>query len=141
MNATIRETRDLKTCFALRHSVFVEEQNVPIEEEQDELDLTATHLLAEQNGAPVGTARIVFQDDVAKIGRVCVLKDARGTGLGAELIKAAVRIANTSAGVSKARLGAQLRARAFYERLGFTAFGPVYMDAGIEHQDMERTLP
>ncbi|KIC33008.1 GNAT family N-acetyltransferase [Leisingera sp. ANG-S5] len=138
MSLSISVTEDLETCFALRHQVFVEEQGVPVEEEQDALDGSATHLLALQDGVPVGTARIVFNGNTAKIGRVCVLSSTRGTGLGAKLIEAAVDTARARPGVIKAKLGAQIHALRFYEKLGFTAFGPVYDDAGIDHRDMVR---
>ncbi|MBQ4825575.1 GNAT family N-acetyltransferase [Leisingera sp. HS039] len=138
MSLSMAVTDDLETCFALRHQVFVVEQGVPLEEEQDTLDASATHLLAVQDGDPVGTARIVFKGDTAKIGRVCVLQSTRGNGLGAKLIEAAVETARTKPGISKAKLGAQLHAIGFYEKLGFTAFGPVYDDAGIDHRDMLR---
>ena len=138
MSLTIAVTEDLETCFALRHQVFVEEQGVPVEEEKDALDASATHLLALRDGVAVGTARIVFKGDTAKIGRVCVLTSARGTGLGAKLIEAAVETARVRSGVAKAKLGAQIHAIGFYEKLGFTAFGPVYDDAGIDHRDMVR---
>lgn len=138
MSLSIAVTLDLETCFALRHQVFVVEQGVPVEEEQDALDASATHLLAVLDDAPVGTARIVFKDGTAKIGRVCVLQSARGTGLGAKLIEAAVETARQQPGIAKAKLGAQLHAIGFYEKLGFTAFGPVYDDAGIDHRDMVR---
>ncbi|NSY38725.1 GNAT family N-acetyltransferase [Leisingera sp. ANG59] len=138
MSLNISVTEDLETCFALRHQVFVEEQGVPVEEEQDDLDASATHLLALQDGAPVGTARIVFNGNTAKIGRVGVLASTRGTGLGAKLIEAAVDAARARPGVTKAMLGAQIHALGFYEKLGFMAFGPVYDDAGIDHRDMVR---
>ncbi|MDC0660175.1 GNAT family N-acetyltransferase [Leisingera sp. SS27] len=138
MSLSISVTEDLKTCFALRHRVFVEEQGVPVEEEQDDLDASATHLLAQQDSIPVGTARIVFNGNTAKIGRVCVLSSTRGTGLGAKLIEAAVDTARAHPGVTKAKLGAQIHALGFYEKLGFIAFGPVYDDAGIDHRDMVR---
>ncbi|WP_083100629.1 GNAT family N-acetyltransferase [Pseudophaeobacter leonis] len=134
--AAITVTTDHQSCFALRHQVFVVEQAVPIEEEIDALDASATHLLATQNGVAVGAARIVFQSEVAKIGRVCVLQPMRGTGLGAALIKAAIDIARATPGVTQAKLGAQTHALGFYQKLGFKAFGPVYDDAGIDHRDM-----
>jgi len=140
MSPLISITNDHDICFALRHQVFVVEQDVPVEEEIDELDKLATHLLATESGLPIGTARVVYQGDIAKIGRVCVLKSARGTGLGAGLIKAAVQIARDRPDVSKAKLGAQLHALGFYEKLGFSVDGPVYLDAGIEHRDMVLTF-
>ncbi len=140
MSVKISITEDRKTCFRLRFEVFVEEQGVPVEEEIDALDDTATHLLAVLDDSPIGTARIVFDADTAKIGRVCVTKAGRGTGLGKALIEKAVQIAQETPGVTRAKLGAQVHALGFYEKLGFAAFGPVYDDAGIDHRDMELAL-
>ena len=140
MSTEIRITDDLDTCFELRRIVFIDEQNVPVEEEIDEQDNDAIHLLAEDESGPLGTARIVVDGDTAKIGRVCVVKAARGQGLGVRLIRAALQIATGLNGVTQAKLGAQLHAIGFYEALGFTAFGPVYLDAGIEHRDMVQSV-
>jgi predicted GNAT family N-acyltransferase len=70
------------------------------------------------------------------VGRVCVLQSARGTGLGADIIRATVAIARETPGIARVKLGAQTHALGFYEKLGFQAFGPVYDDAGIDHRDM-----
>ena len=140
MNWDISRTDDIATCHALRRAVFIEEQGVSEAEEVDGRDGAALHVLATQNGKPMGCARLLVADGVAKIGRVCVLKDGRGTGLGAAIIEACLDIARMEPGVEKARLGAQTHALSFYEKLGFTAFGPVYDDAGIPHRDMERAL-
>ncbi|MEM9549582.1 MAG: GNAT family N-acetyltransferase [Pseudomonadota bacterium] len=140
MTFEIAETADLDTCFRLRHAIFVDEQGVPVEEEKDALDHEAIHLLARVDGAPVGTARVVMTGDIAKIGRVCVLPVARGSGLGAALIRAALDVARAEAKVTRARLGAQVTAIGFYEKLGFEVVGPVYLDAGIDHRDMEQPV-
>ena len=124
----------------LRRKVFIEEQNVPEEEERDEYDENAIHLLAFEGDTPVGTARIVLSADVGKIGRVCVLQECRGTGLGADLINAALDQLRELPDANTARLEAQTYALKFYEGLGFTAYGSEYMDAGIPHIDMERKL-
>ena len=139
MTWTISEATDPAACFALRHTVFVEEQGVPVEEEQDALDETAVHLLASLGDKVVGAARVVMQDQTAKIGRVCVAKDQRGTGLGAGLIDAGIAAARRR-GAKDVVLGAQVSALGFYERLGFVAFGPVFDDAGIDHQMMRRAV-
>jgi predicted GNAT family N-acyltransferase len=81
-------------------------------------------------------ARLLIEGGTGKIGRVCVLAEARGEGIGAALIRAAVADLAAMPGVSRAKLGAQVHALGFYERLGFVAVGPVYLDAGIEHRDM-----
>jgi len=92
--------------------------------------------LACAGGKPVGSARLLTYGNTGKIGRVCVLKEQRGTGLGAELIRAAVEEFRRMPGIEKVKLGAQSHVIGFYEKLGFTAYGPEFDDAGIPHRDM-----
>ena len=139
MTLTVARTDDLEACLALRKVVFVEEQSVPEELERDEHDATALHLLATLDGRPVGTARLLLRGDTGKIGRVCVLQELRGQGIGAALIRAAVEELR-GLGLARAKLGSQVHAIPFYEKLGFRAEGPVYDDAGIPHRDMARAL-
>ena len=140
MTVQIVETRDIVTCRALRRVVFINEQGVSEADEIDEFDDVALHLLATDNGEPVGCARVLIDGSSAKIGRVCVLKPYRATGLGADLIRACLRTATNQSGVTRASLGAQTHALGFYEKLGFSAHGPVFDDAGIDHQAMEIEL-
>jgi len=140
MTPVIGLTDDLATCRALRETVFIQEQGVSEAEEYDGLDDRADHILARLNGQPVGCARILYHGDTGKIGRVCVLRQARGTGLGAALIRACLDHLGGKPGIARAMLGAQTHAIGFYEKLGFTAFGPEYLDAGIPHRDMDRPL-
>lgn len=133
---SIARTDDVTACRLLRRIVFIEEQGVSEADEVDDLDGRAIHLLATLDGKPVGSARLLVLGGTGKIGRVCVLQSARGTGLGAALMRAAVDQFRAISGVTTVRLGAQTHALGFYERLGFTATGPEYMDAGIPHRDM-----
>lgn len=135
----VEQTHDLDTCRALRRVVFIEEQNVPEAEEWDGLDSTALHLLACNDDTPIGTARLLLKGETGKIGRVCVLAEARGLGIGAALIRAGEALL-AKQGCTRAQLGAQCHAIPFYEKLGFTAYGPIYDDAGIPHRDMEKPL-
>lgn len=137
----VEVTQDIEACRAIRHQVFVTEQGVSEAEEWDGLDDQAIHLLARHDGQPVGTARILLLGDTGKISRVAVLGDQRGTGLGAALIRAALAAMGQQPDIARAKLGAQTHAIGFYEKLGFTAYGPVYDDAGIPHRDMIRELP
>jgi len=132
----IVETRDIALCRRLRRVVFIEEQGVSEADEVDDLDEVSLHLLALIGAEAVGSARLLVLGEVGKIGRVCVLQQARGAGIGAALIKAAVARFRGIEGVTKAKLGAQVHALGFYEGLGFVAVGPVYDDAGIAHRDM-----
>ncbi|MFC3183149.1 GNAT family N-acetyltransferase [Cypionkella sinensis] len=136
MTLEIIETLDIALCRQLRRVVFIEEQGVSEADELDDLDDVALHLLAVLDGLAVGSARLLVQGEVGKIGRVCVLQQARGAGIGAALIHAAVARLRAAPGVKKAKLGAQVHALGFYQALGFEAYGPVYDDAGIEHRDM-----
>jgi predicted GNAT family N-acyltransferase len=140
MSLTVERTTDLPTCLSLRRQVFIDEQGVTEAEEVDGLDPTALHLMARLNGQPVGTARILIKGTTGKIGRVCVLAPARGQGIGAALIRAALADLRQHPGLTEARLGAQTHALGFYAALGFTAIGDVYLDAGIPHRDMTCAL-
>jgi ElaA protein len=136
----IRVTRDIAACRALRREVFINEQGVSEADEVDGLDDSAIHLLAVDGYAPVGTARLLVKGAVGKIGRVCVLPAARGTGLGAALILAALEELRRVPGVTEARLGSQSHATGFYEKLGFVVEGDEFLDAGIPHRHMRRAL-
>lgn len=128
-------TTDLDTCRSLRRAVFIDEQGVTEAEEWDGRDAEAQHLLGWIDGRPVATARIFRDGDTGKIGRVCVLADARGTGMGAAIMQGAVAALRAD-GARFAKLSAQTHALRFYEKLGFAAYGPEYPDAGIPHRDM-----
>ena len=130
---------DLPAVMDIRAKVFIEEQGVSETEERDGLDDSAIHLIAFQGGTAVGTARLLIDGETGKIGRVAVLKNQRGTGLGKALIRAALEDLRER-GLAQAKLGSQTHAIGFYESLGFTVMGPEYMDAGIPHRDMVLAL-
>lgn len=136
----IEVTQDVPTCQALRRVVFIDEQSVSEADEVDGLDSRAIHLLAWDGACPVGTARLLVKGQVGKIGRVCVLPEARGLGLGAALIRSALDVLRSQAGVAEAYLGSQSHATGFYEKLGFVVEGEEFLDAGIPHRHMRRTL-
>ncbi|WP_306155037.1 GNAT family N-acetyltransferase [Roseovarius sp. MMSF_3281] len=140
MTLAVALTDDVETCLALRRAVFIDEQGVSEAEEMDGRDGQAHHILATLKGRPVGCARILTKGKTGKIGRVCVLKEGRGRGIGAALVQACVDHIATLPGLTRAELGAQIHAIGFYEGLGFAAYGPDYDDAGIPHRDMERAL-
>lgn len=132
---------DIADCLHLRAEVFIGEQNVPEAEERDGLDDRCTHILARDGGTAIGAARLnLLNPSYAKIQRVCVVQSARGTGAGAAIIRFMVDTVRAGAIHDRVRLGAQTHALDFYRKLGFTAFGDEYMDAGIPHFDMEMML-
>jgi len=130
---------DWAACYAIRKTVFVEEQAVPLELELDEYDDVATHFLLRDGDAPLATARLLSKHGRAKIGRVAVLKEARGRGLGLTLMRAVLEEARRQ-GFTEAVLDSQTYAIPFYERLDFVAEGEEFDDAGIPHFLMRRRL-
>lgn len=154
MSRPVRLARpeDMPAAYALRHDVFVVEQGVPVELEQDELDPGAEHVVAIDGDRTVGTARLVngrvgpdlhlepgTSGTVGTIGRMAVAADVRRAGLGRELLDVLVDRAR-SLGLPAVELHAQVQATAFYERAGFVPFGDVYDEAGIAHIGMRREL-
>lgn len=140
MTWEIEEVQDYKDCIALRREVFMGEQGIAEEDEFDDLDDIATHVLATVDGQPVGTTRLLLDGSTGKIGRICVVKSQRGTGLGAALVQDGIDRLKQIDGITRIKLGAQCYALGFYEKLGFKAYGSIYDDAGIDHQDMELIL-
>lgn len=122
-------------AFRLRRDVFVLEQNVPEDEEHDADDLTATHFVAVAAGEVVGTLRIVFKPEHAKIGRVAVDRDWRSRGIARAMMLSAMDHCRAR-GVDRFYLTAQTDKLGFYEKLGFTAFGEQFLDAGMPHLAM-----
>lgn len=146
MEFTVMVTNDPKERgkgFAIRRKVFVEEQQVPLELELDDYDecVDTLHvLLLNQQGDAVGTARFrPYGGGIVKIERVAVLADYRKSGAG-RVIMETIEGDAKKAGYQRMKLGAQLHAKPFYERLGFQSYGSMYMDAGIEHIDMLKDL-
>jgi predicted GNAT family N-acyltransferase len=127
----------LAACFQIRMTVFVAEQNVPPELEMDAYDSTAIHYLALIDGAPVATARALDKSGLAKIGRVAVLRQFRGQGIGAALMNF-IHEDLERRGFQTLILEAQTYAIGFYEKLGYEAHGGEFLDAGIPHRHMTR---
>ncbi len=127
--------RDGKALRAVREQVFVREQGVPLALEWDGDDAPALHLLAETpDGSAIGTARLLPD---GQVGRMAVLAEWRGRGVGTALLKALLHIA-ADKHYPPLFLNAQTRAVGFYARHGFEAEGDEFEDAGIPHRRMVR---
>src|SRR5262245_28609164 len=124
-------------AISVRDAVFVVEQGVPAEIELDEWDPQSEHALAsEPGGRIVGTGRLL---PVGHIGRMAVLRDWRGRGVGGAILGALVDRA-VARGMRRLVLNAQTHAVPFYARHGFAAFGDEFMEADIPHVAMAREL-
>jgi putative N-acetyltransferase (TIGR04045 family) len=125
---------DVRGAFALRERVFCEEQGVPREEELDEHDAHALHLVAldPQSGGVIGTLRLALDQDRAKIGRVAVEREWRRRGVALRMLQLALDAARER-GSHQVRLAAQLDAVALYEKAGFAVESETFEEADIPH--------
>jgi predicted GNAT family N-acyltransferase len=137
--ASVASAEDWPEVAALRTRVFVDEQGVPPEIEQDAADATAVHVLSrDADGRVVATGRLLLRDDgTASIGRMASDASVRGRGHSAAVLAELHRQAALR-GVTEVELHAQVTARGFYERAGYAAIGDEYEEAGIRHVTMRR---
>lgn len=121
---------------AVRTTVFVMEQGIPLEIEQDEWDAKSIHVLLSINSKDVGTGRLL---PTGYIGRVCVIKEFRGTGEGRKIMTALIEEAQKQ-GMNEVALSSQVQAADFYKSLGFEQVSEEYEEAGIPHIKMKKKL-
>ncbi len=134
------EARD--AAYAIRYAVFVEEQGISAELEIDDYDPIAEHALAYVDNQCVATARIYLDEQgpsKAKIGRMAVLREFRGQGIGTALLGESIR-AGMMQGASIFELHAQQSAVPFYAKLQFKPDGAIFDEVGIPHQCMRLVL-
>ena len=125
-----------KELLALREEVFLVEQGFEVE--RDEIDDIATHIALYCGDVLVGVARLYY-DDGYVVGRICVKSNFRSQGIGGVLLAVAEKIAQDKGGLT-IRLHAQLRAKEFYERYGYKAYGDIEYEEWCEHIWMKKTI-
>jgi predicted GNAT family N-acyltransferase len=138
----VRETHtdeEVAAALSLRSRVFCDEQGVSFEADQDGRDPEATHIVAVDDGAVIGTCRLLFRGQVARLGRLAVERERRGDGVAAAILREADRVAG-DAGAESIALHAQTYALALYENAGYVEYGPTFIEEGIEHVAMEKRL-
>jgi len=126
----------LTDAHTIRREVFINEQNVSEADELDGTDAACIHLVAYVGETPISTGRIMITNGDFIIGRVATIKSYRGRGVATGIMQALINACVTMGG-ERQILHAQTHARTFYEKLGFTAYGEEFDDAGIPHISME----
>ena len=138
--AGVARPADRAALTAVRTRVFVQEQGVPPEVEQDDLDAVAVHAVSrDAEGRVVATGRLFERDGRGVIGRMAVDAAVRGAGHGAAVLAVLHREA-ARRGLTEVEIHAQVGARGFWERAGYAAVGEEYDEAGIRHVTMRRRL-
>ena len=119
----------------IREKVFIQEQKVTPQLEWDGMDEKAIHFLVFNDKAAIGCARAIVIKDHMQLGRMAVLKEYRGQGIGGALIEKAMTIAKLNQ-LSAIYISAQCHAIDFYKKFGFEVTSDIYLDAEIPHRDM-----
>ena len=135
----VSNKKQLEDAFFIRKTVFVDEQNVPVEEEIDQYEENAKHFVLYKEEVPIAAGRFRVVDGYGKVERICVLKEARGTGAGREIMNRIEAFA-AEKGLEKVKLNAQTHAIPFYEQLGYEVVSDEFLDAGIPHRTMIKSL-
>lgn len=124
----------------IRHQVFMIEQGVPKDIEIDKNEPACIHFVLYTEEQAAATCRLLpLKDGVMKLQRMAVLKDYRGKSLGREIVQEAERFTREQ-GYNTITLGAQLTAVDFYEKLGYSKHGELFMDADIPHFQMDKPV-
>ena len=129
---------NLKDAFKVRFEVFVNEQKVNSDIEIDEFDKTSKHFVFYDGKTPVGTGRVVKNNDQYSIGRICVLKEYRGQKIGDLIVRMLIE-KTFELGATNITIQAQTYVEKFYENFGFISFGYVFDEADIDNISMKLT--
>ncbi|AND39008.1 MULTISPECIES: GNAT family N-acetyltransferase [Cytobacillus] len=135
----VSSEQELHDAFSVRKQVFINEQNVPEEEEIDQFEDEAVHFVLYNNGMPAGAGRFRTVDGNGKVERICVLKENRQSGSGKAIMDKIEEHAKKQ-GLPALKLNAQTQAIPFYEKLGYQVISEEFMDAGIPHRTMKKTI-
>ncbi len=135
----VETEEEMEAAIGVRFRVFVAEQQVPVEEELDEFDATATHAIAIHQGQVVGTGRVLYgnEDTAARIGRMAVDAQWRRQGIGGRILKFLEEEA-TAQGVDTYVLNAQEYVKEFYAARGYVQQGGTFMEVDIPHVVMRK---
>jgi predicted GNAT family N-acyltransferase len=134
-----RDASEIDAALALREAVFCGEQGVSLADELDGRDDEAVHLVVIEDGAVIGTCRLLADGTTVKLARMAVAREARGRGLAGALLDEA-DAQSRALGAQRIALAAQLTAQGVYARAGYEPYGDVFLDAGIDHVMMAKPL-
>ena len=129
----VRTPQEQKNVLDIRRSVFIDEQQIPVEIEIDAFEESAIYVIAYFDEEAVGTARWREIGNTVKLERFAVLKNYRNKGIGRKLT---MFIIDKIPQGKIIFLNSQESAIGFYSKLGFISKGPLFKEANILHQKM-----
>ena len=129
------------TVSYLRYKVFVEEQKISVDEEFDGSDMASVSFLFFLDHVPIGTMRY-YKDDQQNIhpGRIALLKGYRMQGFGKTMMRWFEQYIVGLYPIVTIKLHAQIYLKKFYLDLGYKPIGKTFLEANIEHIEMEKKL-
>jgi len=135
----VKNKSELDKAFEIRTTVFVKEQNVPLDLEIDGFDSEAKHFIAYLKDKTIGCARIRTNKDFVKLERIAIIKEYRCKGFGAQLTNFLIDYCKQN-DYNEIRLHSQTNVSDFYKKLGFKPVGEKFFEAGIEHIEMQMKI-
>jgi len=136
----VSSENEMAGAFEVRKKVFIEEQEIPEEEEYDHHDNNCLHVIAKSGEAIIATARVRFPTlHIAKIERMAVLKPFRGNHIGGNLILFIHDMLRHKK-IKRSILHAQYVVIPFYQSYGYSKTGNPFWEAGIKHIKMYTNL-
>ena len=130
---------EVDAALDLRRTVFVDEQGVTLAADRDGRDGEAAHLVATDRGRVVATCRLLPSGREVRLGRMVVAHEMRGGGLGARMLALADRV-SAEMGAEEILLHAQVPSRGVYDRAGYRQRGEPFVEQGIEHVTMVKSV-
>lgn len=123
-------------AFYIRREVFVNECEICYEDEFDDIDNIAYHIVVYVDGKPAATGRLFKQDGIDHIGRISTLDDYRHKGLSELVVGLLLKKAEEDKTSNMCHLAGRTYVLALYRKFGFTEKGEPFMDVNLEHYNM-----
>jgi predicted GNAT family N-acyltransferase len=135
----VKTDKEMEDALYVRRTVFVDEQQVPEEEEIDQFEQDSVHFVLYDQNKPVGAGRYRAFNAYGKVERICILKENRKGGSGKTLMNKIEEFA-IKKGAPALKLNAQTQAIPFYSKLGYEVVSEEFLDAGIPHKTMVKKI-
>ena len=122
---------------SVRRKVFVVERRFDKKMLYDKFDTDSFHLIATNEGEQtIGCGRLTRD---GRLGRIAVLIDQRGKGIGTMILGRLIKIAEQNQ-IKNISLNTERDLVNFYQQQSFAETGPVYMKQGVPYQHMIKHL-
>jgi len=135
-----RTEEEIAAHFSIRKNVFVQEQAIFRDSDEDEFDKQAIPLICRVDGHVAGTVRVYPVSGSTWVGgRLAVLKEFRAFGIGSLLVKAAVETVKEQ-GCTEFLAHIQPQNVRLFKKLGWLPTGNTEIVNDLMHHEMRANL-